>query len=56
MKVLLVDDEEEFVKALSERIKLQDVDSDVALSGKQALERPNKNEPVYRNYIFVKIS
>ena len=33
MKVLLVDDEEEFVKALAERMKMRDVESDVALSG-----------------------
>ena len=38
MKVLLVDDEEEFVKSLSERMKIREVNSDVALSGEQALE------------------
>lgn len=45
MKVLLVDDEEEFVKALSERIKMRDVESDVALSGEQALMTMDENLP-----------
>jgi len=38
-KVLMVDDEEDFVTTLSERMKLRDVDSDVALDGEQALQR-----------------
>ena len=38
-KVLMVDDEEDFVKTLSERMKMRDVDSDVALDGEQALQR-----------------
>ncbi len=45
MKILLVDDEEEFVKALSERIKRRDVDSDVAFSGEQALKTMNEDLP-----------
>jgi DNA-binding response OmpR family regulator len=45
MKVLLVDDEEEFVKALSERMKMRDVDSEVALSGEQALKTMNEDLP-----------
>ncbi|NIV94179.1 response regulator, partial [candidate division KSB1 bacterium] len=31
MKVLLVDDEEEFVKALAERLKMRDLRSDTVL-------------------------
>jgi DNA-binding response OmpR family regulator len=38
IKVLLVDDEEEFVKALAERMEMRDVGSEVALDGEQALE------------------
>lgn len=36
-KVLMVDDEEDFVKTLAERMKMRDLDSDVALDGEQAL-------------------
>jgi len=35
---LLVDDEEEFVKALAERIKMRDLASSVALDGEEALK------------------
>ncbi|MGA7144330.1 MAG: response regulator [Desulfobacterales bacterium] len=45
MKVLLVDDEEEFVKALSERMKMRDVNSEVALSGEEALRTINEELP-----------
>jgi len=45
MKVLLVDDEEEFVKSLSERMKMRDLESDVALSGEQALMTMDTNLP-----------
>jgi len=38
IRILLVDDEEEFVRALSERIKMRDLGSDIALNGEQALE------------------
>jgi len=37
-KVLMVDDEEDFVKTLAERMKMRDLDSDVALNGEQALQ------------------
>ncbi len=37
-KVLMVDDEEDFVKALAERMKMRDLDSDVALNGEEALQ------------------
>jgi ActR/RegA family two-component response regulator len=36
-KVLLVDDEEDFVKALAERLQMRDLGPDVALSGEEAL-------------------
>lgn len=36
-RVLLVDDEEEFVKTLSERLQLRDLDSHTALDGERAL-------------------
>jgi DNA-binding NtrC family response regulator len=44
-KVLLVDDEEEFVKALSERLQMRDVGSDTAFDGEQALEIVKGQEP-----------
>ena len=36
-KVLLVDDEEEFVNSLAERLRIRDLDSDTAYNGEQAL-------------------
>ena len=39
IKVLLVDDEEEFVQSLAERIRLRELGSDVALDGEQALAK-----------------
>ena len=45
MKVLLVDDEEEFVKTLAERIEMRDVKSDVALNGEEALKTMDKDLP-----------
>ena len=37
IKILLVDDEEEFVATLSERMQLKNLDSDFVLSGETAL-------------------
>ncbi len=37
IKVLLVDDEEDFVRTLAERIRMRDLDSNVALNGQEAL-------------------
>jgi DNA-binding NtrC family response regulator len=37
-KVLLVDDEEEFVKSLSERLQIRDLDSELAYNGEQAMQ------------------
>lgn len=45
IKILLVDDEEKFVKTLSERIRLRDQQSEVALDGEQALKRVDENSP-----------
>jgi DNA-binding response OmpR family regulator len=38
MKVLLVDDEEELVTALAERLSFRGIDADWSTSGRQALE------------------
>ena len=38
LKVLLVDDEKEFVESLSERLELRNLEADVAFDGEQALE------------------
>lgn len=44
-KVLLVDDEREFVQTLSERLQLRDMGSAVAYDGKSALELVDEDEP-----------
>lgn len=38
INVLLVDDEDEFVQSLAERMKIRDLESGVALNGDQALK------------------
>ena len=38
LKVLLVDDEEDLVRTMAERMEMRDLGSDVALDGKQALQ------------------
>jgi len=45
IKVLLVDDEEDYVKALADRMDLRDLDSRVALSGEEALLALNTAPP-----------
>lgn len=45
VNVLLVDDEEEFVKALSERIQMRDHGSEIAFDGKQALKKIEDKRP-----------
>lgn len=45
IKILLVDDEEEFVKSLSERIQMRDLGSDIALNGEQALQLVDNQVP-----------
>ena len=44
-KVLLVDDEEDFLDSLNERLKLRKVNADTAKSGEEALERIEDDEP-----------
>ena len=43
--MLLVDDEQEFVESLSERLALRNLTAGVALDGEQALEAVKKDEP-----------
>ena len=43
-RVLLVDDEEEFVSALSERLMLRGIEADCALNGEEALARMMEKE------------
>lgn len=45
IKLLLVDDEEDFVKTLAERLDLRDLASDTALDGRQAMEVVGDCEP-----------
>ena len=45
IKVLLVDDEEEFVKTLSERLQMRDVDSETVFDGEQAIEFVSEQQP-----------
>ena len=45
LKVLLVDDEEEFVTTLAERLKLRDIVSFVATNGDQALHIVETEKP-----------
>ena len=45
INVLLVDDEDEFVKSLSERMQMRDLATDAALNGEQALELVDKEVP-----------
>ena len=45
IKVLLVDDEKEFVDALCERIKLRSFESNVAYDGKHAIEIVSNQVP-----------
>lgn len=45
LKVLLVDDEEDFVNTLAERLELRDLGSDTALSGEEALSILEEDPP-----------
>jgi len=45
MKILLVDDEEEFVTTLRERLELRGLNAQVALSGEAALEQLEREQP-----------
>lgn len=44
-KVLMVDDEEDFVQTLAERMKMRDLSPDLALSGEQALQAVKADVP-----------
>jgi DNA-binding NtrC family response regulator len=44
-KVLMVDDEEDFVTTLAERMKMRNLSPDLALSGEQALQRVQEDVP-----------
>ena len=44
-KVLLVDDEQEFIETLSERLAMRDMDAKLALDGQKALESVEDDEP-----------
>ncbi|HZY05260.1 MAG TPA: response regulator [Anaeromyxobacteraceae bacterium] len=45
IRILLVDDEEEFVQALSERLGLRDLSSQTAFDGEEALRFVDANAP-----------
>ena len=45
MKVLLVDDEEVFVQAVAQRLKMRDLRSDTVLDGEEALSYVEDQEP-----------
>ncbi|MBS3754500.1 MAG: response regulator [Desulfobacterales bacterium] len=45
IKILLVDDEQEFVNTLSERIQMREIGANVALNGEQALEFVDNEVP-----------
>ena len=44
-KVLLVDDEQDFVKSLSERLEMRDLNTKTAFNGNQALEAVKQEQP-----------
>ena len=45
IKILLVDDEEEFVKSLAERLSIRDLGPDIVYNGEQALAFVKMQEP-----------
>ena len=45
IQVLLVDDEQEYIESLSERMALDGIDSEIAFSGKEGLEALEKHPP-----------
>jgi len=44
-KVLMVDDEEDFINTVAERMRMRDLSPELALSGEQALERVEDDIP-----------
>jgi hypothetical protein len=45
LKILLVDDEQEFVETLSERLQMRDMDAHAVFDGKTALARVDAHPP-----------
>ncbi len=45
IKLVLVDDEEDFIKTFAERLRIRDINSKVATSGEEALELLKKELP-----------
>ena len=45
MKVLLVDDEQKFVQALSERLQMRDLENETVFDGEEALSFVDNKEP-----------
>ena len=45
INILLIDDEQEFINALSERLEMRDLKSNTALDGEQALKIVGDQEP-----------
>ncbi len=45
LKVLFVDDEEDFVRTLAQRMEMRDLGGDVALSGREALDALERDPP-----------
>ncbi len=45
LKVLLVDDEREFIETLSKRLEMRDLETKLALDGKEALQAVRDEEP-----------
>jgi CheY-like chemotaxis protein len=45
IRILLVDDEKDFVETLSQRMEMRDLSADIALNGEEALEQLKKQPP-----------
>ncbi len=45
LRILLVDDEQEFVETLSERLQMRDMDTHAVFDGKAALEQVQSHPP-----------
>ena len=45
LRLLLVDDETEFVDTLADRMKMRDLEADIARNGEEALSAVKKEEP-----------
>ena len=45
IRILLVDDEKDFVDTLSQRMQMRDLSADIALNGEEALEQLSKRSP-----------